>query len=459
MRIAIIGCGHVGLVTGICLASLRHEVICLEHEAPLISALEQGKLPIYESYLDVLFYESRSSGLLTFTRDTAQAARNADAIFLCVDVPQLENGESDFSALDTAARQLASSVDSSKLVIMGSTVPVQTAEQLKRFLSIYRGKADISFSVTSNPQFFRKGTSVDDFFHPSRILLGVEDTHSEEILREIYRPITDGSFSCPIHMEKCPASAAPQILVTKVLSAELIKQISNAYLAVKVSYANVLADLCERLGGDVQEVTRAAGLDPRIGSQFLSAGLGFGGSRLPKDVRAFCHLAERLEIEAGIVNAAERVNRERIDVFFEKVQRSMWVIKGKRIAMLGLAHKTGTDDILASPALDLYKRFIAAGASVRVYDPRAMDQARSLYPEMICATDPHDAGHQADALVISTDWNEFCGIDWTRMRNIMARPVLFDGRNLLSPSAMNALGFEYHSVGRRIESPSFEDAE
>lgn len=447
MQICIIGCGHVGLVTGTCLASIGHQVACVDHDSQLIADFEQGLLPIYEPHLESLFRRVRSSSALTFNIDLAKAVKDAVAVFLCVGVPQVESGESDFSSLDSAARQLARAVNSSTLVVVRSTVPVQTGEQLEHLLMVYRSNADVTFTVAANPQFLREGTAVEDFFHPGRILIGVNDLRSEKILREIYRPLLEQTFPCPIHQE-CPAAAAPRVLITKVHSAELIKQTSNAYLALKVSYANVLSDLCERLGGDVREVTHAVGLDSRIGALFLNAGLGFGGARLPGDLRAFCRLAKRFGVEAGIVDAAERVNHERIDVFLEKVQRSMWVLKDKRIAILGLAHKAGTDDVRGSPAMDLCKRLNAAGARVRAYDPLAMDKARSAAPALVCAADPYDAAQEADALIISTDWDEFRSLDWNRIRGAMARPIVFDGRNLLSPQDMRAIGFEYHSVGR-----------
>lgn len=450
MRITIIGCGHVGLVTGICVASLGHRVCCLDEDAHLVALLQQGQLPIYEPHLDALFHCHRSSGALTFSSDTIQAVNDAEVLFLCVGTAQLANGESDFSSLDAAARQLAHAADSSKLVVLRTTVPVQTGEQLKHLLRVYRGASDISFTVASNPQFLREGTAVDDFFHPGRVLFGVEDSPSEQTLREIYGPLLERTFCCPIHPDQCPSSSAPQLLVTGIPSAELIKQTSNAYLAMKISYANVLADLCERLGGDVQEVTHAVGLDPRIGSPFLSPGIGFGGPRLPADLRAFCRLADRLDVEAGMAHSAERVNRDRINIFFEKVERSLWVLKGKRVALLGLAHKAGTDDVLGSPALELYARFLAAGASVRAFDPQALHRARLFYPDLVSATDAYDAAQQSDALVIATDWSEFRSLEWSRIRAIMARPAIFDGRNILSPRTMKALGFEYHSVGRPL---------
>ena len=448
MRIAVIGCGHVGLVTGICLASLGHHVTCVDQDAERISLLKQGRLPFYESYLDGLFLRSYSARALEFTCDSGKGAREAEVVFLCVGVPQFDNGDSDFMALDSAARQIARAVDTSKLIVVRSTVPVQTAEQLSHLLSVYTQNPEVCFRVASNPQFLREGTAVEDFLHADRILLGVEDSASEKSLQEIYAPVLEQNFRCPVHLEGCPPRKPPELLLTNIRSAELIKHASNAFLAVKISYANALADLCERLGADVQEVTRAIGLDHRIRSSFLEAGLGFGGPRLPNNLRAFCRLTERMGVEAGILLAAEEVNRRRIDLFFDKVQRSLWVLKDKRIGLLGLSHKADTDDIRGSPAIELFKRFTTAGAEVRAYDPRAMSQARSAYPAMICGTDALDVAEHADALVVATDWEEFLSLDWKRVRDAMARPAVFDGRNLLSPSRMKDLKFEYHSVGR-----------
>ena len=448
MRITIIGCGHVGLVTGGCLAYIGHSVAISDRDAGRIRLLDEGRLPLYEPYLDVLVSFSRTAGTLTFSSEFGPAERDADAIFLCVGVSTLDNGDSDFSALDAVARQIAQAIDTPKLVAVRSTVPVQTGEKLKHLLSVYSRNQKLHFKVVANPQFLREGSAVEDFLHPGRILLGVEDSESEDIMRQIYDPILKQTFRCPIHLNNCPSRKIPELLRTNIQSAELIKHCTNAFLAMKISYANVLADLCERLGGDVQEVTRAMGLDARIGPRFLEAGIGFGGSRLPKDLRAFCRLNKQEGVDAGILLATEGVNNCRPQLFFEKVQRSLWVLQRKRIGLLGLAHKAGTDDIRGSPAIDLFKRFTAAGADVRAYDPRAMTQARSAHPDMVCGADAYEVADHADALVIATDWREFLELDWRRIHTTMARPVVFDGRNLLSPSEMKALEFEYHSLGR-----------
>src|SRR5208283_2359473 len=287
--------------------------------------------------------------------------------------------------------------------------------------TVYKRNREVHFSIAANPQFLREGTAVEDFLHPERVLLGVEDPMSESTLREIYAPLLMSNFRCLVHPLGCPPREPPELLITSIRSAEMIKHAANAFLAVKISYANVLADICERLGANIQEVTRAIGLDPRIRPSFLNA---------------------------GILQAAEEVNRRQIDFFFEKVQRSLWVLKNKRIGLLGLAHKAGTDDIRGSPAIELLNRFQAAGAQVHAYDPRAMASVHSVYPDMICEEDAYNVAECADALVVATDWKEFLELDWRRIRNVMARPTLFDGRNLLSPPQMKALGFEYYSVGR-----------
>jgi UDPglucose 6-dehydrogenase len=448
VQICVIGCGHVGLVTGGCLAAIGHHVFCIDHDAERIRLIGEGSLPVYEPHLHELILRSRTSGMLALATDAAHALRKSDVIFLCIGVPQLENGKSDFSFLDAAANQIAKLVDAPKLIVLRSTVPVRTGEQLSHLLSVTTPNPHIRFRVAASPHFLREGTAVEDFFHPERILLGVDDPESETTLRQIYAPVLQQDFPCPIHPNGCPARKPPELLLTTVRSAELIKQASNAFLAVKISYTNVLADLCEQLGGNVQEVTHAIGLDPRIRPGFLQAGIGFGGDRLPKDLRAFCKLVASEGVDAGILQAAEHVNAGRVDAFAQKIQKSLWVLKDKKIALLGLSHKAGTDDIRSSPALALYKRLAAAGARVSAFDPQALSNARSAYPLLVAARDPYDAAMKADALLLLTEWDEFRTLDWQLIRDTMARPLVLDARNLLTPAYMKSLGFEYHSVGR-----------
>jgi UDPglucose 6-dehydrogenase len=436
------------LVAGACLTVIGHDVVCADRDAALISELEAGRLPIYEPHLAGTLRKAREAGQLTFTENSLKAASSAEIILLCVGIPHLESGFVDLSALDAAARQIAPAIDSRKLVVLRTTVPVRTGEQLRHLLAVYGRKPEDQIHVAANPQFLREGTAMDDFLHPDRILAGVNEPSSAQLLRDVYAPILERRFSCPVHAGSCPPCRPPEMLVTSIQSAELIKYVTNSFLALKISYANVLADLCERLGGNIQEVSRAMGLDPRIGPKFFDAGLGFGGPRLPKDLQAFLKFLENTGVDPGILQGVDRVNRTRVDSFFRKIEKCVWVLKDRRIALLGLAYTPNTDDIRGSQAIELWRRLTAAGVLVCAYDPRAMTNAREENPSLTCAADVYQATDRADALIIATGCEEFKGLDWQRIRGLMARPIVLDGRNLLSPSAMQALGFEYHSVGR-----------
>lgn len=448
MQISVMGCGHVGLVTAGGLAALAHRVICADKDPTLIRTLKSGQLPFYEPHLDAVVASGLREGLLRFTEDPAEAVRASDVIFICVGIPLLENGDADLSAWDNLARLIAAHSSSPKLVVERSTVPAQTGEKLMQLLSVYGRRPKAKFRVAANPHFPREGTAVEDFLHPSHILLGIEDSQAEQQLREIYRPILERRFHCPVHGTPCPPRETPEVLVMSMKSAELTKYASNAFLAMKISYANVLGDLCERLEADIEEVTRAMGLDPRIGPRFLKAGLGFGGFRLPRDVKALNRLAGRVGLDCGMLQETDSINRHRIELFLEKIRRAVWVIKGKRIAALGLAYKPHTDDIRFSPAIELIQRLSAEGAEVLAYDPAAMGKARLSHPELRCAADPYEASQGADAILITTEWQEFRQLDWKRIRDAMARPLVLDGRNLLEPAQMKAFGIEYHSIGR-----------
>ncbi len=448
MKLAVIGCGYVGLVSGSCLAEAGHDVVATDNDASRIATLQAGKIPIYEPNLDKVLDAVVREGRLRFTADCAEAVRAADIIFICVGTPPTESGEADLSAIDNVARLIAKESRSPKLVIEKSTVPAQTGEQLKRALQVYARDAGARFRVASNPEFLREGTAVEDFFHPDRIVIGVEDNESEQQLREVYRPILENKFRCPVHQPDCPPVATPDFVVTTIASAELIKHASNSFLALKISYANVLADLCERLGGNVDEVTRAVGLDPRIGGQFLKAGLGFGGFCLPKDVQAFIKLADRAGIDFGLLKETERVNKQRVDQLLDKVKKALWVMKEKQIAVLGIAFKPNTDDIRLAPAIEVIRRLLAEGAIVRATDPEAMARARAAIPGVHYSADPYEIARGADALLLLTEWDQYRRLDWKQIRVEMARPLVIDARNMLRPAEMKTLGFEYVSFGR-----------
>jgi UDPglucose 6-dehydrogenase len=448
VRLAVIGCGYVGLVSGSCLAEAGHEVIATDNDASKIAALQAGKIPIYEPSLDKVLETVVREGRLRFTANGGEAVREADVVFICVGTPPTESGDADLSAIDSVARMIARESRTPKLVIEKSTVPAQTGDQLKRALQVYSTNPGAKFRVASNPEFLREGTAVEDFFHPDRIVIGVEEKESEQELREIYAPILQGRFRCPVHLPNCPPSPTPDFVVTTIASAELIKHASNSFLGLKISYANVLADLCEQLGGNVEEVTRAVGLDPRIGGQFLKAGLGFGGFCLPKDIQAFISLAERAGVDFGLLKETEKINRQRVDLLLDKVKKALWVMKDKQIGVLGIAFKPNTDDIRLAPAIEVIRRLLAEGAVVRATDPEAIERARGVFPDLAYSADPYEVARGADALLVLTEWEQFRRLDWRRVRNEMARPLVVDGRNMLRPADMMALGFEYMSFGR-----------
>ena len=448
MRLTVIGCGYVGLVTGACLAAAGHEVICTDIDEKRIDQLKAGKVPIYEEHLDEVLQRAAAEKKITYTSDAGEAIRAGDVIFICVGTPPKESGEADLSAIDHVARQVASEARSPKLVVEKSTVPALTGVQLQKALAAYSPGSGPKFQVASNPEFLREGTAVDDFFHPDRIVVGVEDPAAAAKLREIYQPILDRKFHCPIHAGGCPKEAAGELLVTTINSAELIKHASNSFLALKISYANVISDLCERIGANVEEVTHAMGLDPRIGAQFLKAGLGFGGFCFPKDIQAFIHLSATVGVDFEMLKAAERINKQRIERFFEKVHRALWVVKGKRVAVLGLAFKANTDDIRFAPALEVIRKLLDEGAIVHASDPEAIGRTKPIFPQVVYHEDPYGALKQADAALVCTEWQIFRKLDWERAGQLMARRLVIDGRNLYSPKKMQELGFEYHSFGR-----------
>jgi UDPglucose 6-dehydrogenase len=458
LRLAVVGCGYVGLVTGACLAEAGHDVICTDIDAARIAQLQSGETPIYEEYLGEILASTRASGKISYTPDAGEAFRASDVIFICVGTPPKGTGEADLSAIDNVARQIAQEARSSKLVVEKSTVPARTGLELRRALNAYSRNSNIKFRVASNPEFLREGTAIKDFFHPDRIVVGVEEEASAAELREIYRPIIERSFRCPAHNGACPSDAKAEFLVTTINSAELIKHASNSFLALKISYANVIADLCEQIGANVEEVTHAMGLDSRIGGQFLRAGLGFGGFCFPKDLQAFVHLAGTVGVKFDILSAAEQVNKQRIDRFVSKVHKALWVVKGKRIAILGLAFKANTDDVRFSPALEIVKAMIHEGADVHASDPVAIARAKAIYPDITYHEDLYEALRGAEAALVCTEWNEYRNLDWERAGTLMSRQLVVDGRNLYSPSRMRELGFEYYSFGRESVQSSVESA-
>jgi UDPglucose 6-dehydrogenase len=435
-------------VTGACLAKIGHSVVCGDEDQNKIGALQQGVLPIYEPGLKDIVIRCKSEGRLSFTADLAQAVRHGDVIFICVGTPPRPNGDADLSSIDAAARLIATEACSSKLVVEKSTVPTQTGQKLARALAIYGATSRQRFSVASNPEFLGEGTALHDFLHPDRIIIGISDNRSEAILREVYAPILEQALAnCPVHMQECPPKEPPPLLVTSINSAELIKHASNSFLAMKISYANFLADICESMGANVEEVVHGMGFDRRIGHSFLRAGLGFGGFCLPKDIHAFIRLAEDAGIDSSLLRSIEHINHSRIEHFLKKAIGSLWTLKDKKIGVLGLAFKPNTDDIRFAPALGLISRLLQEQADIRVYDPAAMDNTKEIYPAIRYCTDPYQLANCAEAILIVTEWECFRQLDWDRIKDLMQRPLILDGRNLLDPALMRQFGFEYHGMG------------
>jgi UDPglucose 6-dehydrogenase len=428
MKLTIIGTGYVGLVSGTCFAEVGHHVICVDNDAAKVKMLQAGGIPIYEPGLEELIKKNTAAGRLTFSNDTAEGVAKSDVIFIAVPTPPQPDGSVDMSFIERVARDIAGAMTEYKIIVDKSTVPVQTGDKVAETIKRYC-KARVEFDVVSNPEFLREGFAVEDLMKPDRVVIGVRSQRPVAAMKEIYVP-----FKAPI-------------IVTDINSAELIKHASNSFLAVKISYANMVADLAEKLGADIEEVVRAVGMDPRIGPSFFHAGIGFGGFCLPKDLQAFVHLAEKSGVDFSMLKEAENINKRRIELFVEKIRRALWVVKGKQIGVLGLAFKPNTDDIRFAPAIDLIHALLKEGAVIRAYDPEAMEKARPVL-QIEYGKDAYEAAEGAEALLIATEWEQFRKLDWGRVRDSMVRPLILDGRNLLSGKEMKGHGFEYYSMGR-----------
>jgi len=448
MNICVVGTGYVGLVTGTCLAEIGHRVVCLDNDEEKIRVLHSGGMPIFEPHLEDLVRGTRQKGHLSFTSDFSRANDGSEAVFICVGTPPLENGEADLSAVEKVTREVACRTKAYKLVVEKSTVPVQTGEHIFRTLQMYCQEEGGNFDVASNPEFLREGSAVEDFFHPDRIVVGVENPRAENLLREIYRPILERNFRCPVH-SSCPPALSPHFLVTDIKSAELIKHASNSFLATKISFINSIADLCTKVGADVEMVARGMGLDPRIGKDFLKAGLGFGGFCFPKDLQAFVRIAEKNGYDFGLLKEVEKINKRRIEVAVEKIRKELWVLQSKTVGILGLAFKPHTDDIRFSPALELIRRLKKEGCRVRAFDPKAQERAWKEIPDICYASNPAQVAEGSEALVLATEWPEFRELDWEKIRRAMVHPFILDGRNFLDPDKLQRLGFRYEAMGRR----------
>jgi UDPglucose 6-dehydrogenase len=454
MQIAVVGSGYVGLVAGACFADLGHDVILVDNDQSKLAALTNGKVPIHERFLPELLSRHRGQRL-TFSDDLKEAVRLSSVIFVAVGTPPTESGEADLSYVESVAREISGGVNDYKVVVEKSTVPVYTSDWVRKII-LRSGTDPQLFDVASNPEFLREGTAVTDFMFPDRIVIGCDSERSAEVLREIYTPLTSGSYYERSDAIPQPdrAQIPPPLIVTSTKSAELIKHASNAFLALKISFINAVASVCESVGANVNQVVHGIGTDTRIGRRFLNPGIGYGGSCFPKDVMAFRAVARESGYDFRLLDEVMRINEEQRQRFLRKVRSALWTLRGKNLGVLGLAFKGGTDDIRESPALFLVQALIQEGSRITAYDPAAMDRAREAVTCGITFVgSAYEAAHGADALLILTEWEEFANLDLNRLRQELKYPIIIDGRNLYDPEIMAAEGFSYYSVGRAASYP------
>lgn len=434
MRLVMVGSGYVGLVSGVCFADFGHDVVCVDKDAAKIERLRAGEVPIFEPGLEAMLEENSKAGRLSFTTDLAEASRDADAIFIAVGTPTRRgDGHADLSYVYAAAREIAEVAPEGAVIVTKSTVPVGTGDEVERIVADLRPGSSIS--VVSNPEFLREGAAIEDFRRPDRIVIGTEDERARKVMTEIYRPLY--------------LNQGPLVVVSRRTS-ELIKYAANAFLAMKITFINEIADLCEVVDADVQDVARGIGLDNRIGSKFLHAGPGYGGSCFPKDTLALVKTAQESVSPVRLIETVVAVNDARKKRMAQKVIAACGgSVVGKRIAVLGLAFKPNTDDMRDAPSLDIIPMLQNSGAQIVAYDPEAMDQARPLLPDIAFAENAYDCLEGADALVLITEWNAFRALDLKRVKAALKAPVVIDLRNVYRPAEMKALGFEYTGIGRK----------
>jgi UDPglucose 6-dehydrogenase len=458
MRVTVIGTGYVGTVTGACLAYFGHRVTCVDTDAQKIEKLRRGEMPIYEPCLEELLQLAAARGGIDFTTVLAVPAAESDVIFIAVGTPSLETGEANLCYLEAAARSIGAAMDDSRfrVVVNKSTVPVGSGNLVETLVregirDAHPGaRKNIRFGVASNPEFLREGSAIADSLYPDRIVLGAEEDCTLQVLRELYGPLVAQSFEAPAFLPRPASMTQVPVVTTTLTSAEMIKYAANAFLAVKIGFANEVANICERVGAEAPEVMAGIGLDARIGARFLNPGLGWGGSCFGKDIQSLLHTAREYGYRAGLLEAALEVNRAQRQLVIQKLQEKLFILKGRTIALLGLAFKPETDDLRDAPSLQIAERLVQMGARVKAYDPIAMPACRENHPALriqYCES-AEDAARDADALVLVTEWKQFAGLDLGRLARRMARAILVDGRNLFDPGAARRAGFDYCGIGR-----------
>ena len=430
-RIGVVGLGYVGLTTAACLADLGHDVVGVDIDEGRLATLRKGRLPIYEPGLEELVERGTRGGRLSYTSKIDQALGSAEFVFLAVGTPPDRRGGADLSALKVAAREIGRCLVDNLVVINKSTVPIGTGDLVSEIVAKHRPSPEIEFAVVSNPEFLREGSAVLDFMHPDRVVLGAHDRAAAESVAELYRPL------------ECP------VLITDLYTAEMIKYASNAFLATKISFINEIARICEKLDADVSVVSEGMGMDSRIGSAFLDAGIGFGGSCFPKDVKALARMAQEMGYHPELLHTVMDINQDMRRLVVDRLEELLGGLRGQRIGILGLSYKPNTDDLREAPALDIIEALLKKGAQVQVYDPVAMPKAKHILNGAVtCAKDAYGAARKADAIALVTEWNQFRSLDLKRLKAAMRRPVIVDGRNIWEPARMRDMGYVYRGIGR-----------
>ena len=451
MRIAVVGSGYVGLVAGACFAELGHEVLLVDNDEHKIAALQRGECPIHEKFLPELLERHRGKRL-DFTGDLPDAVRRSQLIFIAVGTPPKDDGDADLSYVESVAQDIAGAIDDYKIVVEKSTVPVYTNSWVRKIMLLNGAPAEL-FDVASNPEFLREGTAVADFLYPDRIVVGADSERCSQLVAQAYGPMVDGSYYKNADAIPGPIDGPFQarLIRTSAKSAELIKHASNAFLAMKISFINAVASVCEAVGADVEQVREGIGTDSRIGQRFLSPGIGYGGSCFPKDLLAFRTVARENGCHFGLLDETVRVNEDQRNRFMRKVRKALWTLKGKKLGVLGLAFKNGTDDLRESPAIAIINSLLKEGCSVTAYDPAAVERAREEFgpgSAVKFAANPYEALEGADACLILTEWEDFAALDLARMKSLLRYPIVVDGRNLFEPAMMEVAGLNYYSIGR-----------
>ena len=427
--IFIIGSGHVGLVTGACLADLGNRVICMDDDVTKIDTLRKGTAPFYEPGLEEMAQRNMNRGMLSFTTSVAEGIKQAEIVFICVGTPQKSSGEADLSHVEMAFKRAAKAIDSYKVIVEKSTVPVRTGNWITNTMKL-NSPRNHAFDVVSNPEFLREGTAIHDFMHPDRIVIGAESERAANAMTDLYKPLN-----------------AP-ILVTNIETAELIKHASNGFLALKISYINAIANICERVGADVVKVAEGIGYDKRIGREFLEAGVGYGGYCFPKDLAAFIRAAEDAGYDFELLRTVQKINDSQRQQIVSKAKGILRNLDGKTIGVLGLSFKPNTDDMREAPSIDIIRKLQQEGVQIKAYDPQAMENAKAILDDVEYCKDPYDVARDSDALILITEWDEFRSLGLSRIKGLLKQPVVIDGRNVYDPEKMKQLGFVYQGVGR-----------